>query len=220
MVQKELWYDIRLRQEEMNFLHNAISEENKENVSKNLAGNIFKSETIKDKDNWFYETVLKELSEKMFYRDHGNYGDRLQPCSRVASEARQRRPLPKFELYNFWVNYMKQYEFNPIHGHGGLYSFAIFVKIPTHWKEQHALPISSNSAAPIASDFAFIRSEKNSETCLPINFPLSSEDEGRMLFFPAWLQHQVYPFYGTEEERITISGNISQQQHNTIQKNR
>jgi len=30
-----------------------------------------------------------------------------------------------------------------------------------------------------------------------------------MLFFPAGLAHQVYPFYGTEEERITISGNIS-----------
>ena len=29
-----------------------------------------------------------------------------------------------------------------------------------------------------------------------------------MLFFPAWLKHQVYPFYECEEERITISGNI------------
>ena len=29
-----------------------------------------------------------------------------------------------------------------------------------------------------------------------------------MLFFPSNLHHQVYPFYGTEEERITISGNI------------
>ena len=29
-----------------------------------------------------------------------------------------------------------------------------------------------------------------------------------MLFFPAMLKHQVYPFYGTEEERVTISGNI------------
>ena len=38
--------------------------------------------------------------------------------------------------------------------------------------------------------------------------PLSLEDEGRMLFFPAWLQHQVFPFYECEEERITISGNI------------
>ena len=29
-----------------------------------------------------------------------------------------------------------------------------------------------------------------------------------MFFFKANLQHQVYPFYGTKEERITISGNI------------
>ena len=42
-----------------------------------------------------------------------------------------------------------------------------------------------------------------------IHIPLSPEDEGRILFFPAWLKHQVFPFYGTEEERITISGNIS-----------
>ena len=37
---------------------------------------------------------------------------------------------------------------------------------------------------------------------------LSPEDEGRILFFPATLQHQVYPFYECEEERVTISGNI------------
>ena len=49
---------------------------------------------------------------------------------------------------------------------------------------------------------------KNSEECSIFHSCLSSEDEGRMLFFPASLQHQVYPFYGTEEERITISGNI------------
>ena len=29
-----------------------------------------------------------------------------------------------------------------------------------------------------------------------------------MLFFPAWLHHQVFPFFGTEKDRITISGNI------------
>ena len=41
-----------------------------------------------------------------------------------------------------------------------------------------------------------------------MHIPLSPKDEGRMLFFPAWLNHQVFPFYGTEEERVTISGNI------------
>ena len=44
----KLWIDTRLNQEEMNFLRDAISEENKENVSNTLAGNISKSEEIKD----------------------------------------------------------------------------------------------------------------------------------------------------------------------------
>ena len=101
------------------------------------------------------------------------------------------------------------YGCNSIHNGGLGFSFVVFMKIPTHWKEQHALPISAKSNSPQASDFLFVRSEKNSEICIVDNFPLNSEDEGRMLFFPAWLSHMVYPFYGTEEERITISGNIS-----------
>ena len=81
------------------------------------------------------------------------------------------------------------------------------MKIPTHWKEQHALPISANSAVPSASDFMFIVGRGHGP-CQTEPIPLSPEDEGRMLFFPAWLKHQVYPFYECEEERITISGNI------------
>ena len=32
--------------------------------------------------------------------------------------------------------------------------------------------------------------------------------EGKMLMFPAKLQHLVYPFYTSDKERITVSGNI------------
>ena len=197
------WIDTRLNQEEMDFLWTAISEENKEDASESLAGNISKSEYIEDKDNWFYKTVLKKLTERLFYRDWDNF-------SKYHIEVDEGNDLPKFEMNIFWVNYQKQHEFNPLHFHSGGngYSFVIFVKIPTHWKEQHALPFSANSNTPRASDFAFVWSRKDSEQCISINIPLSPEDEGRMLFFPAWLQHQVYPFYECEEERITVSGNI------------
>ena len=193
------WIDTRLNEEEMNFLRDAIENSTKENMNKELAGNIYKSELIEDKDNWFYETTLKPLSEKMFCRNHGNY---------YVEYIENKKSLPKFEMNKFWVNYMKQHEFNPFHAHSGFYSFVIFMKIPTNWKEQHALPISAHSNSPYASDFAFVHSEKNTEYCNSTNFPLSPEDEGRMLFFPSWLKHMVYPFYGTEEERVTISGNI------------
>ena len=195
------WFDIRLNQEEMDFLNRAISKENKKNISKELVGNIFKSELLEDKDTWFYETVLKKLTERMFYRSWKNY------CQYQLEKTEE---PPKFVLETFWVNYQRKHEFNPIHDHryGGLYSFVIFMKIPTHWKEQHALPISTNSNCQIASDFAFFLSEPNSDIWESINFPLCPEDEGRMLFFPSTFKHQVYPFYECEEERITISGNI------------
>ena len=125
----------------------------------------------------------------------------------------QQNPLMKnllseiFVLEPFWVNFQKETEFNPIHSHSGIFSFVIWVKIPTDWREQHAVPISANSNSPSASDFEFhytsmlghVQQEK---------FFLDKEAEGRMLFFPAKLMHQVYPFYECDEERISISGNI------------
>ena len=196
---KILWYDAKLQPEEMNFLKDAMMKPNNRDWRSELAGNIFRSELLEDKDNWFYETALKHLTERMFYNDWNNY----RKYHIVKKE-----PLPKFELRSLWVNYQRQNEFNPLHGHTCLYTFVIFMKIPTHWKEQHALPVSANSNAPVASDFSFVWTEKNSDMLFPINFSLSPEDEGTMLFFPGTLKHQVYPFYGTEEERITISGNI------------
>ena len=191
------WLDLRLTEEMMNHLQNAIDNSALKQKRPSLAGNISKSVYIQDKDNWFYENVLKEMSEWMYFKD--SWSDYY---SRVVTE---RAPPPVFELKDMWVNFQKQLEFNPIHYHDGEFSFVVFMKIPTHWKEQHALPFSVNSNMPCASDFQFILGQGMKGT---IEFALSSEDEGRMLFFPAWLHHQVFPFYECEEERITISGNI------------
>ena len=198
----KLWIDTRLSEKEMNFLGQIMLESNKKPYNYELAGNISKSEEIIDKDNWFFKSALKKLTERMFYRDWDNF-------SKYHIEVGEKEePLPEFELEALWVNYQKQYEFNPIHNHSGLFSFVVFMKIPTHWKEQHALPFSVDATLPSASDFQFVWTTKDSEVCTTTNFQLSSEDEGRMLFFPAYLRHQVYPFYGCEEERVTISGNI------------
>jgi len=200
------WIDTRLTEKEMDFLWGCISEENKEDHSKQLAGNISKSELIVDKDNWFYKSALKKLTERMFYRDWDNF-------SKYHIEVEEGVSLPEFEMNRFWVNYQRQYEFNPLHFHSGLYSFVIFMKIPTHWKEQHEMN-KDEFRARVASDFVFVWGSENMEQrggCNGIvkeNLQLSSEDEGRMVFFPAWLQHMVYPFYECEEERVTISGNI------------
>ena len=188
------WLDLRLTQQTMNYLWELINNPIDTGiVNKGLAGNISKSNYVQDKDNWFFENVLKQHSEHMFYKQGSSYYD---------IHVTKTESLPVFWLESMWVNYQKQYEFNPPHTHSGIYTFVVFMKIPTHWKEQHALPFSVNSSTPCASDFQFLSG-------VPIpNIVLSPEDEGRMLFFYASLPHQVFPFYGTEEERVTLSGNI------------
>ena len=200
------WLDMRLSEVAMNYLRNVIDNPvvSKTDNSSPLAGNISKSVFIQDKDNWFYENVLREMSEFLYLKEWNNHYDIVVTKS---------KPSPKFTLDELWVNYQKQYEFNPPHFHAGMFSFVVFLKIPTHWKEQHALPWSANSNMPLASDFSFLLGREQGRV-QEISIPLSPEDEGRMLFFPAWLTHQVFPFYGTEEERITMSGNIVFQEGN------
>ena len=151
-----------------------------------------RSFVIKDKDNWFYDNFLKELTEQMFYQDWDNY---------YKYHIVKKDPPPNFKLESLWVNYQKQHEYFPIHKHYFLYSFVVFIKIPTVGEEQHRLPFRCPFQES-TSDFQFVVQDNE------INFSLSPEDEGRILFFPASLRHQVYPFYECEEERITISGNI------------
>ena len=196
------WLDLRLTKEAMDYLWDSINDK-QTTAAKDVrpqAGNISKSMFIQDKNDWFYKNVLKECTETIYFKDWNTYYN-----VHVAKST----PPPVFELKELWVNYQKQHEFNPMHVHVGMciFSFVVFMKIPTHWKEQHALPMNVDSGAPCASDFQFLLGHGNGQVKL-MYFPLCPEDEGRMLFFPAWLHHQVFPFYGTEKERITVSGNI------------
>ena len=203
------WLDIRLPENAMDHLWDSINtpishqQEQETDARGILAGNISKSRFIQDKNNWFFKNALQQPLEYVFYRETwSNYFDII--ATKLISP-------PVFKLDDMWVNYQKQHEFNPPHNHGGIFSFVVFMKIPTHWKEQHALPFSANTNAPVASDFEFLLGTGTGPVEL-IQIPLSPKAEGRMLFFPAWLVHQVFPFYECEEERITVSGNMSIQQ--------
>ena len=208
------WLDFHLTEEAMNHLWDSINNPTLPltNTNSTLAGNISKSYVMYDKDNWFYENALKRCVEIMYFKDWSNYYN-----VHIAKTF----PAPEYSLDKFWVNYQKQYEFNPPHNHIGSYSFVVFMKIPTHWKEQHALPISANSNIPCASNFQFLLGLGEGEFGVrgmvkTKHIQLSPEDEGRILFFPSWLSHQVFPFYGTEEERITLSGNINPHMNSKI----
>ena len=119
-------------------------------------------------------------------------------------------PKSKLVLDKLWVNYQYKTEFNPYHDHSGVYSFAIWMKIPYSWEEQKKLPrfndISDGNKKVGNFEFEYIDTLGDVRNYA---YSLSPIDEGTMLFFPARLRHCVYPFYETEEPRISIAGNLS-----------
>ena len=160
-----------------------------------LVGQINSSYSIIDKDSWFFINVLSKLGVE-YESKFSDLGKRI-PASNKHS----------YYLSNMWVNYQKQYEFNPLHDHTGIYSFVIWLQIPTEYKDQRELLIAKNTNSPVISNFCF-----NYQNILGGSgeyvYEMSKEMEGTILFFPSQLQHTVYPFYNCEEDRISISGNI------------
>ena len=196
--QFEGWLETQLPKTVMMRLQSYIetAKKNPINWNHDLAGNISKSLDLEDKDNWFFETILIPFIGNF----QENYPSYMSDIGILTEDA-------PFCLHSFWVNFQKKHEFNPLHNHGGVFSFVIWVKIPTDWKEQHALPISTNSKMAKASNFEFQYTTMLGQLGLYSYF-LDKESEGCMLFFPAQLLHTVYPFYNCDKERISISGNI------------
>lgn len=189
------WLEKTLSDQEMNFLWKCI-ENRKESIKHTLAGSIHGSNKLIDEDNWFWENTLLPLANA-YAKQFTNLGDNIP--------VNQYHP---YYLQSFWVNYQKQTEFNPPHNHNGVYSFVIWMKIPTRHFDQNKIPFALNSNTHKVSSFEFQYSDIHGTPCYH-NYEMNPDVEGKMLFFPSKLIHQVYPFYNSEEDRISISGNVS-----------
>ena len=189
------WMKYKLNPQEMDYLWRCIETNKKRSFKNNLAGNISSSYSLMDRGDWFFTNVCTPLINAYSERFY-NLGDSIPIMG-----------VHPYYMSTWWVNYQKQNEFNPIHNHQGVYSFVIWMKIPYDSKKQNLKDIARGSNNPQIGNFQFVyadilgRSESH-------EYRLSPEYEGTMLFFPAELDHLVYPFYECDEDRISISGNI------------
>lgn len=185
---------LKLSNEVTSYLWKCI-DNHQESANHQLVGHLHKSFALEDKDNWFFETTLKPLS-KIYSQVYENIGS-IYPTS-------QQHP---YFLAHWWVNFQRQTEFNPLHGHAGVYSFVIWMKIPTDFVEQNQHPIARDSNNKKISAFEF-RYLDVLGRLREFAFHLNPSFESTLLFFPSQLQHTVYPFFNCDEDRISISGNI------------
>ena len=193
------WLESDLPQEAIDTLWKYIDESKGTtlDVRSTLVGNISNSFELVDTDNWFYENICKELVYA-----YAEYFPKFYPLDLFPNSKQH-----DLCLNTFWVNYQYKHEFNPLHNHSGLFSFVIWLKIPTDYEEQHSLPHSKGSSSPASSDFHFQYLDICGST-RSYTYYMSKECEGKMLFFPARLNHIVYPFFNCDEDRISVSGNL------------
>jgi hypothetical protein len=106
-----------------------------------------------------------------------------------------------------WVNFQRKHEFQPLHWHAGELSFVIWLQVPYTRAEELAANPGRHANKAVSGEFEF--------TYTDILGGLTQKQlgvergwEGRMLLFPARLNHQVYPFFSSDEYRISVSGNF------------
>ena len=173
---------------------------------KDLAGNISKSYVLDDPQNLIIENLLnRDDNPKMF-----NFiKEELQFIYKKVFPNQNNPVILKPRLHNLWVNFQKKGEFQPIHDHSGLMSFVIWMDIPYDWKDEAKLPFARpNNKNPPGGNFAFTFSIANSRSVHEYIIQMSPEMNGYCCFFPSNLSHHVYPFYTSDKDRISISGNI------------
>ena len=194
------WLETRLNEKHMDLLWSCIEKRGQEPYP-NLAGNLYGSYALEN-NNTFYNSIIDPLV-RYWIKVYGDdiFGNQIKLIPWVSANM-------ETYLNDWWVNYQHEGDYNPLHDHGGIFSFVIWMKIPTDWRDQKKLPRSTHSTSSTVSNFQFVYTNHLGKITSHTYY-MSPEMEGGMLFFPANLKHTVYPFYDCKEERISISGNIS-----------
>jgi len=187
-----------------------VAKKKKINLKENLAGHISHSYKLEDPKNLVVEKIFNVVfnqvdNPKIF----NSINEELQSNYKKVCPNQINNLVMKPRLCSLWVNFQKKGEFQPIHNHASLFSFVIWMDIPYHWKDEAKLPFAiSGNKDPSGGNFAFVSADSNSRSVSDYIIEMSPEMNGYCCFFPSDLCHHVYPFYTSDKDRISISGNI------------
>jgi len=190
----------KLNKDVMDFLWARIDKAKQSGVvvSNRLAGNITKSLDMGLENIGLISDIVLPLCIEYSKQFPKTYENQVAvDCINVLS------------FNDWWVNFQYQNEFNPMQHHSGVYSWVIWMKIPTESDDQKKLPIALESSSKNhISNFEFSYTNSIGKIMQHI-IPMGKKIEGTLCIFPAQLKHSVNPFYNCDDPRISIAGNVS-----------
>tara|TARA_B100000287_G_scaffold242324_1_gene227810 strand:- start:183 stop:749 length:567 start_codon:yes stop_codon:yes gene_type:complete len=181
--ENEYWIQDKLDTQMMDYVWSQIKLARVE-VKNKLEGHVSSSLGLPDLENKFSPYLL-DLAKNLQYMYH-----------------------PGFQVRDLWVNFNKKHDFNPLHHHFGALSFVLWMKIPYDRGEEAKTTQAKGLSNPhLNGAFRFIYSSVLGRIT-QYDYRLDPTWEGTLVMFPATLLHEVYPFYTSDLDRISISGNI------------
>lgn len=186
-------------QNELQFLHDEAADilnspDNYIKWNSKLAGQIEKEYKLSDETTQQLNQLMLPWCHK-YYNIFPHY-----PRANSISDL----PL-KLTLDSAWINFQRKYEFNPLHSHGGVFSFVIWLQIPYSIDDEMNTPHSRNSndgGQPGGLTFYTISPRGK------IQPSYIQPDVNNAVLFPADMSHCVNPFYTSDDYRISVSGNF------------
>lgn len=189
------------------YLNKLIKDKNKTDYGHKLVGQIQKGQQLlMDSEH----TYVKPLTDIVCWLSQVYLEQFATTCG---YEKLDRRP----GVHSIWSVHSFAGDYNPLHDHGthtqmGI-SFTCWTKVPPQIADKEELTIdklyNSSGAADGYLEFHYGRaSTRDYEELKPSPARTYKPMVGRLLMFPSWLQHCVYPYKG-EGERRTIAGNLN-----------
>jgi hypothetical protein len=190
---------ISFTEEELSPIKKEIFEIQKNNFSaikcnNKLAGNIQKE---------FKLTECKEYVENLILPICAKFDEEFNYTKKI-NVLTEDCPLV---LDSVWVNFQSKHEFNPHHIHYGVFSFVIWIQIPYNNETELSNPSTKESGAKCAGQFEFMFINSLGQ----INqhrIPADKKFENKGVLFTSNLSHCVYPFFTSDQYRISVSGNV------------
>ena len=125
----------------------------------------------------------------------------------------------QIDIDELWSVHSYERDYNPIHDHGTKTITGIST---TSWTKVPEQILNQPTAG--SPEYSLYNSSGNADGCLAFNYGINSlidverlrppqsfvikPEVGKVLMFPSWLQHMVYPFEG-DGERRTVAANLN-----------
>ena len=192
------------------YLDELLEDEERRSLAHTLVGQIHRGEQLNmevdDERLQEYSKFVTSLGAEYINNFMGQTGTSLPKNKQVAID-------------EIWSVHSYEGDYNPIHDHGtktimGI-STTAWTKVPQQILDQPTAgsPMYSkyNSSGSCDGYLAFNYGRNEIMNVERLRPPQSAEmqpEVGKLLIFPSWLQHMVYPFFG-DGERRTVASNLN-----------